>query len=473
MKPVRQIEICVVGGGPAGASIARRLALLEHQVTLIDQANQVNLPTGESLSPGIIPLLEKCGIRQNIELAGFLRPTETVIRWGGRSRRRASKLDKRGFQVDRPTFDRLLLEEAEKAGVQVVQPATLTGLTQLEDGTWLLTYTEGDQEHQLKTAFYVDASGRRSLFPGNKIRYSEPTMALTGYWNNVAIQGNETRIEAGTNEWYWGAPFNNGLFKASIFLNPLDYPQMVPAEVTAFYQSKLESSGFLRRCLNGTLCSAVEAHDASSYYDDQPVGKTFIKVGEAALSIDPLTSQGVATAISSALDASIVVHTLRTRPASLGIAQTFYRSSQTETLEQKLAWVSQLYVQQQSCTNTLFWQQRARHCRPTPERSDWSPNNSKMDPGISLEISRYVRIVSVPMIKNMLVVEQLSLSPPGFSKPVAFFGDYEILPLLAIINSKETSDEILRKWGRNLPLSVCLEILQWCWLQRILVPAKG
>jgi 2-polyprenyl-6-methoxyphenol hydroxylase-like FAD-dependent oxidoreductase len=50
-------EICVVGGGPAGAVAAMRLAQLGHDVVLLEKADFPRRHVGEGLSPGTWPLL--------------------------------------------------------------------------------------------------------------------------------------------------------------------------------------------------------------------------------------------------------------------------------------------------------------------------------------------------------------------------------------------------------------------------------
>ena len=64
--------------------------------------------------------------------------------------------------------------------------------------------------------------------------------------------------------------------------------------------------------------------DASPYVDDSPVTPTSIKVGEAAFSVAPLSSQGVQIAIASALQGRAVVHRMLRLPERAAVTQTFY-----------------------------------------------------------------------------------------------------------------------------------------------------
>ena len=55
-----------------------------------------------------------------------------------------------------------------------------------------------------------------------------------------------------------------------------------------------------------------------------------IKVGDAALALDPLSSSGVQKAIQSALAGSVVVNTLLQRPGEQALAREFYRENLSE-----------------------------------------------------------------------------------------------------------------------------------------------
>lgn len=111
MSPDSEIktEVCVIGGGPAGATIARKLALLGHEVALIEKTDNSGNKVGESLPPNILVLLEALGVRERIEEAGFLRPGEAIVHWPGiPSAPSRSSNGRRGFLVNRGRFDRSL-----------------------------------------------------------------------------------------------------------------------------------------------------------------------------------------------------------------------------------------------------------------------------------------------------------------------------------------------------------------------------
>ncbi|MDQ6700668.1 MAG: FAD-dependent oxidoreductase [Acidobacteriota bacterium] len=215
------VEVCVIGGGPAGSTCARKLATLGHDVCLIERSRFPRPHVGESLTPGILPLLDALGLRDRIESAPFLRPDRAIVRWSDATDHLKSMPGDPGFQVDRGLFDQLLVEEAREAGVKVLQPATGLRPARLRDRWIVPVRGENGYGPQVRARFVVDASGRRSVQPGVKKRRSAPTLALYGYWRHMSLNGSQTRVEASECEWYWGAPLPDGTFNAAVFLGAL------------------------------------------------------------------------------------------------------------------------------------------------------------------------------------------------------------------------------------------------------------
>src|ERR1035441_5915892 len=136
-RAVIRAAVCVLGGGPAGSAIALRLAQLGHAAVLVEKSPFPRPHIGESLAPDILAILETLGIRGEVEARGFLRPDAAIVRWGGESAIRPASGD-RGFQVDRASFDLLLLRAVAAAGAIVQQPFAARALERTSDGGWLV-----------------------------------------------------------------------------------------------------------------------------------------------------------------------------------------------------------------------------------------------------------------------------------------------------------------------------------------------
>src|SRR5262245_31219449 len=98
-------DVCVIGGGPAGAALAIRLAQLGHRCVVIERRDshangEWFTGRGETLVPGALPLLDALGVRRTVESAGFLRSSRTLVAWSDPPAW-SERLPQPGFQVDR------------------------------------------------------------------------------------------------------------------------------------------------------------------------------------------------------------------------------------------------------------------------------------------------------------------------------------------------------------------------------------
>lgn len=463
-----ETEVCVVGGGPAGASIARRLALLGHDVCLIEQATFPRPHIGESLPPSIIRVFELLGVRSRIEAAGFLRSNRAIVRWSSNSNIRESSAEELGFQVDRGRFDQLLLEAAKEVGVNVLQPARASRPQRKEQDRWLVPVRMRDRSYTLKARFLVDATGKHSPLSGKKQRYSAATLALYGYWQNTCFQDAESRVESGANEWFWGASLPNGTFNAAVFLDREIYPKR-RGERQQFYESLLAKTTLFQGCLQGNLETPVRVCDASSYFATDSIEPDFIRVGEAALSIDPLSSQGVQVAMMSAFTGSIAVHTILTHPERTDVAIAFYRDRQQETVDRNQKTATELYAEQDIYPPTSFWQIRAQ--KPLiPDETQWQLNTYLFNLNSRVQLSPVAKLMLAPVIQGNLIEKVKALQHPGLERPVAYLGNVAIANFLDELIAGKTVLELMQQWSKQQTLPICWQVLQWFWFQHILVP---
>ena len=464
-------EICVIGGGPAGATVARRLTRLGHQVLLVEQHPFPRSHVGESLSPGILPLLDVLEVRDCIESADFFRPQRALIRWRNKLEYVHWEPHEPGFQVDRGVFDLLLLNLAAQSGVKLVQPGRALSTVADPTGGWLVAIEHRGRLRQAKAEFIIDASGKHSRMPPKRRRTSPPTLALYGYWRETGIDGCESRVEAGERCWFWGAPLPQRTLNAAVFLDARLCKIAGSDGVECLYRGLLSESTLLRRCLNGKLVNRVIACDASSYRTDAPVGTSFIKVGEACFAIDPLSSQGVQAAMQSALQASIVCHTILNTPANTSAAMQFYRVRQAQAVEQHGRWAARYYAEQNSFRPHEFWAARAEgawQARPLPEPSRTRPSEE-----CCIERSKDAIIVETAVIRRDVVELSPAITHPELDRPVAFVGEIAVAPLLQAVVSGQTVKDTLHQWSQSVPAAAALQILHWMVSRRIIVPVTS
>lgn len=463
-------DVCVIGGGPAGSSVAHRLASFGHDVCLVERHATPRPYVAASLPSSILPLLEVLGVRERVEAAGFPRPRRVVVWWAEHSPTLRALPGPPGFHVERGLFDRLLLRNAEANGVRVVQPAQAMRPRRLDDGRWSIPFRHSGKLKEVVSRFVVDASGGRCLLGGRRVRVSAPLLALSARLRGVRDGEIEGRVEAGESEWFWFAPTGNGRSVAAVFVDPKRLSQTRREGVRAAYERLLGRFRLYGGRQRGDIEGRVNACDASSRYAEEPAGEGFIKVGDANFSLDPLSSQGILSAVASALQAAIVVNTWARRSENSELATSFYRDRQREKVREHARKTAAFYRERAAVCDEPFWRQRAVF---EGEEESAQPEDARLAPACRVQLSDVTTVESVPVIEDDIVVTAPALRHTSLKRPVAFLGEQAVVPLLRQIRAGQTAEAVVRAWSERLPAELGWEIMRWLWFRRVVVPARG
>jgi flavin-dependent dehydrogenase len=457
-------DICIIGGGPAGSVLGARLAQFGLSVCLVEREKFPRRHLGESLSPGVMPLLASIGASPALEKAGFPRVRRVSVHWD--EEREREDPDGQGMLVDRGHFDRLLLEHARGCGVRILQPALVEKL-QRRPGGWNVGVSEQGRMIELEVRFVADATGRAGMLRRRRGRTGPQTLALHAYWTGAGLP-HHPRIEAGANEWFWGVPLPDGVYNTLVFLDPRDLRAM-PGTLNARFHELIAGSSLLPSGVNASLIGRIQAADATPYLDEECVTENSIKVGDAALALDPLSSSGVQKAVQSALAGSVVVNTLLQRPRAQALARQFYRDSLSEASTRHRAWASGHYAQVAAIRSARFWRERAA---AAPSRAIAPPRaEAKVLPDALLRLSPEVEIVERPCVVDRFIEVRSAVCSPSLGGPVAYLGDLELAPLLRCARSGMTPRELARSWMPWVPPQKGLGIAQWLVSRGVLVPS--
>ncbi len=119
------MDVLVIGGGPAGAVGAARLAMAGAAVVLIDKANVQPEKVGESLPPLSARLIRALSIEAAFDASSHLPASGVRTAWGSRDKERPFILSPYGYGwlLDRPAFDQGLRDFAMTKGVRVIDQA--------------------------------------------------------------------------------------------------------------------------------------------------------------------------------------------------------------------------------------------------------------------------------------------------------------------------------------------------------------
>ncbi|MCK5274486.1 MAG: FAD-dependent monooxygenase, partial [Alphaproteobacteria bacterium] len=196
--PATDYDVLVIGGGPAGATISALLAKRGRSVVLIEKDQHPRFHIGESLLPMNMPLFQELGVADEVAEIGMRKNgIDFFDSEKGEARRTTIYFDEamdnsfpHAYQVRRSDFDRLLLDNAQRCGVEVRQQTRVTSLDRLQaDGCQArITDAEG-REGTVTARFLIDASGRDTFlsrrFKQLRRNPDHNAAAIFGHFRNV------------------------------------------------------------------------------------------------------------------------------------------------------------------------------------------------------------------------------------------------------------------------------------------------
>jgi flavin-dependent dehydrogenase len=360
-------DVVIAGAGPAGSTACYLLAGLGFRVLLLEKSGFPRYRIGESLTPSILPVLDFLKLRQTVESAGFLRMPGHTVCWGSPEPRTgyySPDKSRMGFQVWRESFDTLLLENARsQKGVEVKLG---TGVNQVNIDRRGVT-VHATRQGPIRTRFFVDATGHAGVLARQDLRQRDPdfkTLAVTGYWRDATAPAGDdfgnTLLEAYENGVVWSVPLHNGLRNVTVLVDWSQGRRIRELGLRDFYLSEMARLSYVSKFLGAaSLLVAPRVSDATLYTARQFAGERFLLLGDAGLFIDPLSSEGVQTAMASALTGAVVINTILNRRAAAASALTFYRDAQNNAYSTHYRQSAEYYDQERRWPDSIFWRKRS------------------------------------------------------------------------------------------------------------------
>lgn len=187
-------DLVVVGGGPAGSTLAAFVAMRGHRVLLLEREHFPRYQIGESLLPATVHgICRMLGVSAEMERSGFTVKQGGTFRWGSNPepwtfyfRRLPAFAAERSYayQVERMRFDDILLRNARRAGADVREGCAVSSVVTGDGRVRGVRYTDADGHGRTATArFVIDASGHR----GRTYRAMAGQRHYSEFFRNIAL----------------------------------------------------------------------------------------------------------------------------------------------------------------------------------------------------------------------------------------------------------------------------------------------
>jgi 2-polyprenyl-6-methoxyphenol hydroxylase-like FAD-dependent oxidoreductase len=262
-----------------------------------------------------------------------------------------------GWHLSRTRFDRFLVEQVARQGVEVRSPLKLVSIVkpnQTPKNLWHLHLNNGDS---LQIRFLVDATGRRAMVARkmSRLLVFDHLTAFVGFFTIDSHPTPGTLIESFAHGWWYTALADNcrvvacltdgdlvdelGLKKRDRWLELLRQTQWIQAAVG-----------------DGILQGEVIVRPANSTRLDQVCGDNWLAVGDAASAYDPLSSQGMTKALRLGIFAGYAIGDRLSKEETMGLDK--YASLVRREFKHYRQVHRQYSAEEQRWPQSRFWHRR-------------------------------------------------------------------------------------------------------------------
>ncbi len=361
-------DVIVIGGGPAGSTVAGFLNQMGHRVLLLEREVFPRHHIGESMIAATIDILAEIGLEEKLAAANFPVKSGGCFLWGQTSDPWCIRFEEipgrpTSYQVKRAVFDKLLLDHVAESGVDVRQGHRVLDVLKEDGRVTGVRFSDADgAEHTATARYTVDASGLAAVV-ANRLSSRVPVeelknMCLYGYWTGEhpapAKLGGEIRpndrnniiIKMLSDGWLWfiplGDPGPDGSAEPDPDRREISVGFVAPrknlpetggkAALEDFYLEHVRSTDEWKYLLqSATYTGDFHTIKDWSYRSDEMAGPGYFAVGDASCFVDPILSSGVFLAVLYAKMCAVGVNTVLTTSAPERLVHEWYQGLYLDT----------------------------------------------------------------------------------------------------------------------------------------------
>jgi flavin-dependent dehydrogenase len=321
-------DVIVMGGGPAGSSVASILAREGRQVILFEKEVFPRHHIGESLMTDTYWTFRRMGLLEKLKESPFVRKYSVQFA-------NAAGKESRPFyffeavhhesavtwQVTRAKFDHLLINHAADQGAVVHQGVLVKQvLFEGDRAVGVEVQTQDGSREKFFAKVVVDATGQSAML-SNRFRWRvrDPQLkkaVLYSYFKGAHrepdLNGGATlvlRTEHGSGGWFWYIPLEDDITSVGIVANPDYLLKGRGQDLAKIFQEEIEKcEPCHKRVAEGERVDKIYSILDYSYRSKHNAGNGFIIIGDAYGFLDPIYSSGVLLALKMAELAADAIH---------------------------------------------------------------------------------------------------------------------------------------------------------------------
>jgi flavin-dependent dehydrogenase len=312
-------DVVVIGGGPAGATVAALVAKAGRRTLVLERDRFPRYHIGESLIPETFWVLERLGMLPKLRASRFVE--KHSVRFVSEQGRLSEPFyfadykpheSSRTWQVSRAEFDTLMLDNAREHGAEVREGVRVIDVL-FEGGraVGVRAADEHGREETIRCRVVVDAAGQSGMIQDRLgLREWDPLLKKAAIWTYWKSAVRDTGRDAGSTlvmqtqgkkGWFWYIPLHDDLVSVGVVASFDHLFKERPGKdaETIFFEEVARCPGVQPRIAAAERVGPFRVAKEYSYRSRQVAGDGWVLVGDAFGFLDPLYSSGILLALKS------------------------------------------------------------------------------------------------------------------------------------------------------------------------------